>query len=164
MIELVLLVVIVGAVVLAIRKGAAAAPDQPLIVQRPGQYHITLAPQLDSSLGFVEAVAQRLAGDQRPAGDVSTRYFRVRREDVPAESFYLLAIAFRKGMFFIQAIVPRPLRDAENHLADLREFSEAVLLHYPPVPPLDAGGPEKIDGAVEEVASQSGVVVGKLVA
>lgn len=164
MIELVILIVVVAAVILAIRKGGAAVSDEPLIVQRPGQYHITLAPQLEPSLGFIETVAQRLAGDSLPAEDVPTRYFRVRRADGQAENFYLLAIAFRKGMFFIQAIVPRPLRDAESHLADLREFSEAVLLHYPPVPPFDAGGAERIDAAVEEVARQSGIVVGKLVA
>ncbi|HXU92909.1 MAG TPA: hypothetical protein VFP33_04570 [Gallionella sp.] len=164
MIELVLLVVVVATVILAIRKGDAAAPAEPIIAQRPGQYHITLAPQLGSSLGFIEAVAQRLAGDSLPAGDVPTRYFRACRADGQAESLYLLAIAFRKGVFFIQAIVPRPLRDEESHLVDLREFSEAVLLHYPPVPPLDAGGAERIDAAVEEVARQYGIAVGKLIA
>lgn len=165
MIELALLIVLVAAVVLAIRKGAAAVPDEPVVVQSPGQYHITLAPQLDSALGFVEAVAQRLAGNSHPAGDVPTRYFQVRRADAPAENFYLMAIAFRKGVFFIQAIAPRPLLlDAGSHLATLREFSEVVLLHYPPVPPIDAGGAGKIDAAVEEAARQAGAVAGKLVA
>ncbi|BBI98861.1 hypothetical protein FGKAn22_05540 [Ferrigenium kumadai] len=164
MIELVLLAVVVATVILAIRKGGAAVPVEPLIVQRPGQYHITLAPQLDSSLGFIEAVAQRLAGDSQPAGDTPTIFFQVRRAGGQAENFYLLAIAFRKGVFFIQAIVPRPLRDSESHLAALREFSDAVLLNYPPVPPFDAAGAERIDASVEEVAQQSGIVVSKLVA
>lgn len=161
MIELALLIVVVAVVVLAIRKGGGTI--EPVIVQRPGQYHITLAPQLDSSLGFIEAVAQRLAGDRHPAGDVPSRYFQVRLADGRPEDVYLLAIAFRKGVFFIQAIMPRPLQGgAASHLAALREFSEAVLLHYPLLPPVDAGGAEMIDAAVEEVARHEGIVAGKL--
>lgn len=165
MIELALLIVIVAAVILAVRKGGAAVPEEPVIVQRPGHYHITLAQQLDSARGFVEAAAQRLDGGHRPSGDTPTRYFRVQREGGRTEDFYLMAVAFRKGVFFIQAIMPRPLmREAASHLATLREFSEAVLLHYPPVPPLDAGGAETIDDAVGEVARHLGVAVGRLTA
>lgn len=155
MIELALLIAVVAAVVLALRGSGG----EPVIVRHPGQYHITLAPQLASSRGFVEALAQRLAGGSRPSGDTQTRCFRVGR----AEDFYLLAVAFRKGVFFIQAIAPHPLvRDEASHLASLREFSDAVLLHYPPVPPLDAEGADNMDNAVEEAARQAGGVAVKL--
>jgi hypothetical protein len=161
MIELVLLIAVVAAVVLAIRGSGGA--DEPVIVRRPGQYHITLAPQLDSERSFLESVAKLLADGNHPAGDAPTRYFRMGRAGVQEEDFYLLAVAFRKGVFFIQAIMPRPLvRDAASHLAALREFSDAVLLHYPPVPPLDEEGAGRIDAAVEEVARQAGVVVVRL--
>lgn len=163
MIELALLVVIVATVVLAVRSGAAGS-DQPIIVRSPGQYHITLAPQLGSSRGFFETVAQRLAGDGRPDGDTPTIYFQVRRTGAQAESFCLLAVAFRKGIFFIQAIVPRPLQRVESHLAALREFSDAVLLHYPPVPPLAMTGAETMDAAIEEVARKAGFEAERLVA
>lgn len=157
MIELALLIAVVAAVVLALRGGGGA--DEPVIVRLPGQYHITLAPQLESSRSFVEALAQRLVGGSHPSGDTPTRCFRIGRED----DFYLLAVAFRKGVFFIQAIAPRPLvRDDASHLASLREFSDAVLLHYPPVPPLDAEGAENVDNAVEEAARQAGAVAVKL--
>lgn len=159
MIELALLVIVVAVVVLALRK--RGAPGQPLIVQRSGRYHITFAPQLGSLREFLEAVAQRLAGGPHPAGNVPSRYFQLRRAG-QAESFCSLAVAFRSGIYFIQAIVPRPLQRDERHLADLREFSEAVLLHYPLLPPVDEGGAEMIDVAVEEVARREGIAAGKL--
>lgn len=162
MIELVLLIAIVAVVILALRKRGGT--DEPLIIRRPGQYHITLAPQLDSARQGIEALAQRLAGGLHPAGDVLTRYFRVIRGGGQADG-YLLAVAFRKGIFFIQAIMPPPLtRDEACHLATLRDFSEAVMLHYPAVPPADAEGGEKIDAAVDEAARQAGVTAVRLVA
>lgn len=161
MIELVLLIAIVAAVVLALRKRGGA--DAPVILQRPGLYHITLAPQLGSVRGFIESLGQRLAEDCRPAGDVPTRYFRVTRAG--DDEFFLMAVAFRKGICFIQAIVPRPLvTDAAGHLAALREFSETVLLHYPPVPPVDAGGAGKMSAAIGERARQAGLAADELAA
>lgn len=153
MIELVLLIAIVAAVVLALRKRGGT--DAPLIVQQHGRYHITFAPQLDSSRQDIEALAKRLVGDPHPAGDVPTRYFRMDREN----DSYLLAVSFRKGIFFIQAIVPPPLtRDRAAHLAVLQEFSGTVMLHYPPEPPVDEAGGEKMDAVIDEVARQAGMV------
>ncbi len=161
MIELVLLIAVVAIVLLALRGGGGT--DEPVIIRLPGQYHITLAPQLASSRGFIEGLAQRLAGGSHPSGDTPTRCFRMNRAGGREEDFYLLAVAFRKGAFFIQAIAPRPLvRDEAIHLASLREFSDAVLQHYPPVPPVDAEGAENMDNAVEEAARQAGVVAVKL--
>lgn len=165
MIELGLLVVVVAAVVLAIRKGGSAEPGEPVIVRRAGQYHITLDPQLDSFRGLMEDVAHRLTESVRPEGDVPTRYFQLRRDGERADGSCLLAIAFRKGVYFIQAISPRPLqRDAASHLATIRQFSEAVLVHYPPVPPVVEHGAEVIDAAVGEGARRAGISVGRLIA
>jgi hypothetical protein len=161
MIELVILIAVVAAVVLALR--VSGGTEKPVVIRRPGQYHVTLASQLESSRIFVETLAQRLAGGSHPAGDTPTCCFRIGHAAGRTEDFYLLAVAFRKGVFFIQAIAPRPLvRDDASHLATLREFSDAVLLHYPPVPPLDAAGAENVDNAVEEAARQAGAVAVKL--
>jgi hypothetical protein len=165
--ELFILIALVAAVVIGMRHGKPAAPDTPIIVQQPRQYHITLAPQLDFALGFVETLAQRLVKVCQPTRDTPTRYFQVSHKGAASQAngFYLLAVAFRKGIFFLQAISPLPLlHDTDSHLDTLRVFSDAVLLHYPPVPPIDEGGAGRIDAVIEEVAQQSEFVVSKLVA
>ena len=45
--ESLLLITIVALVVLAIRRGKPVVLDNPVIIHRRGQYHITLAPQLN---------------------------------------------------------------------------------------------------------------------
>ena len=59
MIELIILVILIALIVLAIRSGKSAALENPLIIERAGQYHITLAPQLNLAQSFIEAIAPR---------------------------------------------------------------------------------------------------------
>src|SRR4030067_2187277 len=59
--ELLLLITIVTRVVLAIRRGSPVAVDNPVIIHRRGQYHITLAPQLNRAQTFTEQIAGQFA-------------------------------------------------------------------------------------------------------
>lgn len=166
MLELAILAVLVSAVVLAIRFNRPALPENPVIVQQCGRYHITLAPQLDFALEFLETLAKRLDEACQSDGDISTRYFQVHYDDSAKQSggFYLLAVAYRKGIYFLQAIAPLPLlHDTDSHLNSLRLFSDTVLLHYPLTSPVDAGNTERMDALIKEVGQQSGLGISNMV-
>lgn len=153
--ELFLLIVLVAVVVLVMRGGKPVAPDNPLIVQRPGQLHITLAPQLNRAQTFIENIAKQCGRVGNPVGDVPTQFFEVRDSAVIAqgEHGYLLAASWRAGIWFFQAINPQPLLgDRDSRLNMLREFSEAVLLHHPLVEPLDDRYVQSLRHAVENAA------------
>ncbi len=160
--ESLLLITIITLVVLTIRRARPVILENPVIIQRPGQYHITLAPQLNRAQNFIEQIAGKFAQSHSPHGDVPGQYFEVRDPNVIArgESCYLLAVAVRGGMLYFQAINPQPLlRDADSHYKTLRKYSEAVLELHPLSEPVDEQGAEKLSGAVDTIASQMKIAV-----
>ena len=162
MYELFILALLVTVVVLSLRRGKPVAIDHPLVIQRPGQYHITLAPQLEGAQAFIEWIAAQFALLHPPQGELPSAYFSVPDPSVSAQEggFYLLAAAYRGGVLYFQAIIPQPLlRDADSHLKQIREFSEAVLALHPLKHPAGAGDAEKLCRAVEMAALQSNRVV-----
>jgi hypothetical protein len=102
--ELLLLTTIVTLVILTIRRGRPVILDNPVIINRPGKYHITLAPQLNRAQNFIEGIAKQI-GDIAPnTSDSATQYFAVHDEKICAsgEKLYLLAVALRGGMLYFQ--------------------------------------------------------------
>ncbi len=161
LVELFLLVLLIGIVVLVIRGGKPAVQDSPLVIHSPGNYHITLAPQLDHAQTLIGLIAAKFSQSHQPQGDIPTRFFEVRDHNVLSGegSFYLLAATYRGGLLYFQAIDPQPLlRDSDSHLKQVREFSEAVLALHPLGHP--AGGEaERLRGAVEMAAQQLKITV-----
>lgn len=90
------------------RPGKTPPLDNPLVIERPGQYRMTLAPQLNLAQPFVEAVAKQIGshGDAEP--DSATQCFEVRDKQVTAHGHdsYLLSITRRNGMLYFQADHP----------------------------------------------------------
>jgi hypothetical protein len=66
------------------------------------------------------------------AGNSSTNYFEVRDAEVKAHGrdFYLLAITFRNGKLFFQAISSHA-GFAQDRLHELIEFTQTVLINIP---------------------------------
>jgi hypothetical protein len=160
--ETLLVLTLVTLIVLTIRRAKPVILDNPVIIQRPGQYHITLAPQLNRAQTFLEQIAKQFIQLHPPEGDLPTQYFEVRDPKVfsQGESCYLLAVALRGGMLYFQAINPQPLiHDADCHYKTLHEFSEAVLQHHPLSKPADEPEAEKLSVAVDRVASQLQITV-----
>jgi hypothetical protein len=160
--ESLLLITIITLVVLTIRRGRPVVLENPVIIQRPGQYHIRLAPQLNRALTFIEHIAKQFIQLHPPERDLPTQYFEVRDPKVFSlgESSYLLAIALRSGILYFQAVNPKPLlRDADNHYKTLREFSEAVLQRHPFGEPADELWIEKLCSAVDMIANQMKITV-----
>jgi hypothetical protein len=155
--ESLLLITLITLVVLTIRRARPVVLENPVIIQRPGEYHITLAPQLNRAQTFVEKIAAQFSQTHSLQGDFTSRYFEVRDPKVFAQGAdcYLLAVTLRDGMLYFQAANPgKPQKDAASHLQTIREFSEKVLEQHPRTEPAEAKGTEQLDAAVETVAKQ----------
>jgi hypothetical protein len=160
--ESLLLITIITLIVLTIRRARPVILETPVIIQRPGQYHITLAPQLNRAQTFIEQIAKQFVQSHLPERDLPTQYFEVRDPKVFSRglSFYLLAIALRGGVLYFQAVNPKPLQhDTDSHYKTLHEFSESVLQHHPLSEPGDKGEGEKLIGSVETIAGQLKIAV-----
>jgi len=165
--ELLLLITIVTLVVLAIRRGKRVVLDNPVIIHRRGQYHITLAPQLNRAQTFIEQIARQFMLLHPPQGDLPTQYYEVRDPMVFArgESAYLLATSLRDGILYFQAINPQPLiYDADSHYKTLREFFVSAMMQHPRSTPADEQWAEKLRESTGKVAGQLNITVEALLA
>ena len=160
--ESLLLLTIITLIVITIRRARPVILQNPVIIQRPGQYHITLAPQLNRAQTFVEKIAKQYVQSHPPERDMPTQYFEVRDPKVfsKGQSSYLLAIALRDGILYFQAVNPNPKQpDADSHYKTLREFSESVLQHHPVSGPVDEQGAGKLHATVDRIAAQLTIAV-----
>ena len=64
--ESLLLLTIITLIVITIRRARPVILENPVIIQRPGQYHITLAPQLNRAQTFVEQIAKQFIQSHPP--------------------------------------------------------------------------------------------------
>lgn len=160
--ESLLLITLITIIVLAIRRGKPVILDNPLVIERPGQYHITFAPQLNQAQKFVEAIASQFNESGNRANDLASQYFEVRDPIVKPKDadFYLLAITLRGSMLYIQAVNPLPsVGGAASQFKNVREFSDKVLARYPLVQAVDEQASVLLTSAVEVAASQLKVIV-----
>ena len=165
MYELFFLVLLIAIVVLSMRRGKPAV-DSPLIIEQAGRYHITLAPHLEGAQTFIEKVAEQLAMSPPTSGELPSLFFEVRDPNVSANSseFYLLAVAYRGGVFYAQVINPQPLlRDADSYLKQVQAFSEAVMVLHPTKHLLDDAEVKMFCRMLEITAHQMNIIVTRLV-
>lgn len=135
MIEITLATIIITIiVVLTLRNTKRAVLENPVILNRTGQYHATLAPKLNIAQTFIEAIAKQMPGPRDASQNSYTQCFEVRDPEAAAigHELYLLAITMRHGMLYFQAIVPRPLiSDQDSHFNMLMESAHGALAHIP---------------------------------
>ncbi len=112
-----------------LRPGKTPPLDNPLVIERPGHYHMTLAPLLNLAQPFIEALAGRIGSSHDPAQYSATQYFEVRDNQVTAHGHdcYLLAATQRNGIMFFQAASPSG-GDQNSRRKIIGEFAEAVLV------------------------------------
>ncbi|MBI5435526.1 MAG: hypothetical protein HY937_00155 [Nitrosomonadales bacterium] len=147
------------------RPGKTPPLDNPLIIQRPGQHHITLAPQLNLAQPLVEAISKEIRAQVQAQENCATQCFEVRDKQVTAhgQEFYLLAITRRNGMLYFQAIAPRPLvRDRDSHFNTLMEFAHAALANVPAPDTHNAEAGEQIAAATISAAQQHQIEIKRL--
>lgn len=135
MIEITLATIIITIIiVLTLRNTKRTVLENPLILNRTGQYHATLAPKLNIAQTFIEAIAKQTPGPRDEGQNSSTQCFEVRDPEAAAigQELYLLAITMRQGLLYFQAIVPRPLiSDQDSHFNMLMESAHNALVSNP---------------------------------
>jgi hypothetical protein len=163
--ETLLTITILTLVILAIHRARPVVLENPVVIHRPGHYHIILAPQLNRAQTFIEQIAKPYILMHPPLEDIPTQYYEIRDPIVFAkgESVYLLAVTLRHGMLFFQAANPEPMQhDADSHIKTLREVSESALIQYPFIKPADEQWAKKLRDTVEKIAGQMQISVKEL--
>jgi hypothetical protein len=133
------------------RPGKTPPLSNPLVINRPGKYHVTLAPHLNLAQPFVEAIAQQLTESSERSGNCGTQYFRVTDKHVTSHGHdtYLLAITQRDGILLFQAAAPAGDTD---HLQTINEFASSVLDKFPITGEAEDGIDQEIVSTVQRVA------------
>jgi hypothetical protein len=111
MIELTLLTILFTIVVIVIKPGRTPPLENPLVIERIGQFRATLAPKLNLAQPLLECISKNLSEQARSLGDTNTLYFSVLDGDVKAHGadHYLLAITLLHGILHFAVCSPRPL-------------------------------------------------------
>jgi len=132
MIELTLVTLALLFVVFVVKPGRTPPLANPMVINRLGQYHITLAPQLNLAQPLIEDIAKHLGKPADLAQNSSTLCFEIGDPEVKAhgKKFYLLAITQRNGMLYFQ-VTTSPAIDPNQRVADLLGFADTVLLNIP---------------------------------
>ena len=137
------------------RPGKTPPLDNPLVIERPGHYRVTLAPQLNLAQPFIEAIAVQIIQPLDKDHHSRTQCFEVRDRQVTAHGHkhYLLAITQRNGMLYFQATAPRSLTP-DTPYETLMEFSNAVMANITVTGSHDTALDERIVSAVQITAQQ----------
>lgn len=137
------------------RPGKTPPLNNPLVIERPGHYRVTLAPQLNLAQPFIEAIAAQIGKPLDKDRYSQTQCFEVRDKQVTAHGHkhYLLAITQRNGLLFFQATAPRALTP-DTAYGTLLEFCDTVMASIPVTGAHDAALDERIVSAVQIAAQQ----------
>jgi hypothetical protein len=112
------------------RPGKTEPLNNPLVINRVGQFHAVLAPMLNLAQPLLENISRHLGEQDRQSGNSHPLYFRVKDKEVRAhgKDFYLLAATLRDGMLYFQATAPQ---DNNSDLETIRSFSDTEMLRHP---------------------------------
>jgi hypothetical protein len=159
LIELFILTTVTLVVLAMVRPGKTPPLDNPLIIERPGKYHMTLAPQLNLAQTFIEEIAKQLTPCTAEQ-DSTTLCFEVRDKEMTAhgQDFYLLAATQRNSMLYFQAIASQT-SDPKICTAALLKFADAVLVNIPRTASIDPALNEKIISTIKNAAQPRGISI-----
>ncbi len=143
------------------RPGKTPPLNNPLVIDRPGKYHVTLAPNINLAQPFVEAIAKELTSFGSRVGDSNTLFFDVLDKHVKAHGHdnYLLAITQRNGILLFQATSP------EGDLGPYQtiyEFAQDVLKRFPLAGEPDAAITKQIIHSAERIADNKRIDIKQL--
>lgn len=134
-----------------VRPGKTPPLDNPLVIERPGQYHMTLAPQLNLAQPLIEDIARLF--DATGSADCASQLFEIRDPEIAAHGHptYHLAVTCCRGMLYFQAAsVPGKLLAPYD---DITQFASATLSRHGIAGlPLHAPTAQAIQQAVQAAA------------
>lgn len=143
------------------RPGKTPPLDNPLVIERPGKYKMTLAPKLNLAQPFIEAISGRM--DKL---DISVQHgntvqcFAVNDKQVAANKsdVYLLAIIIREGMLYFLAEQPKS-DGPGNYLETIKNSAKDLLTDLPDNDDGSKTLGENILNAVKQVSQERGIAV-----
>lgn len=141
-----------------LRPGKTEPLQNPLTINRVGQFHAVLAPMINLAQPLLEGISRHLSEQNREIGNTQPHYFMVHDKEVKAHGadFYLLAATLRNGMLYFQATTPKT---SEGHLDTIHAFAEAELIHHPATQPHLAAADAELMAAMQAAANQRGIVL-----
>ena len=155
MIETLTIITISLLLLIYFRPGKTPPLDNPLVIERPGHYRVTLAAQLNLAQPFIEAIAAQIGQPRDNDRHSRTQCFEVRDKQVTAHGHkhYLLAITQRNGMLYFQAAAPKSLTP-DTPYETLMDFSSTVMANIPVTGSHDNALGDRIVNAVQITAQQ----------
>lgn len=134
MIETLTLITLSVIALILFRPGKTPPLENPLTINRVGQFHAVLAPKINLAQPLLENISRRVSEELRKS-NTSPLYFKVEDKEVKAhgQDFYLLAATLRDGVLYFQAASPNA---NQGDVDTIRAFSEAELSKHP-----EAGAP-----------------------
>ena len=164
MIETLTLITLCVLFLIFFRPGKTPPLESQLVIERPGQYKITLAPKLNLAQPFIEAIIDRLAksgvstqhGNARQFFAVGDRQVATAHGDV-----CLLAIIVREGMIHFIGVQPAS-GDAAKHLETIKANAKDLLKDFPASDERSKALEDSLLGAIREVSGERGIVVDQL--
>lgn len=161
MIETATLITLCMLFLIFFRPGKTPPLENPLVIERAGRYHVTLAPQLNLAQPYIEAVAREVGASSDATHSSATQCFAVHDKQVTAHGrdFYLLAVTQRNGMLYFQTA--RPSSDGEQ-LPVIREVADQVLARFPDAGEHDAALDDGLQEAAQQAAQLRNIVIKQL--
>jgi len=143
------------------RPGKTPPLDNPLVIERPGKYKMTLAPKLNLAQPFIKAISGQMDKLSLSAQHGNTvQCFAVNDKQVAANknNVYLLAIVLREGMLYFLAEPPKS-DDTGNYLETIKTSAKDLLADIPENDEGDKMLGENIVNAVQQVSRERGIAV-----
>ena len=134
--------------------------ERPVVIERGGNYRVTLAPRLNLAISFIERIAHSFRAQPALSGDSATLCLAVSDPSLKryAIETYLLAITLRHGMLYFQAM--QPVLKGDSPYRQLDEFAQAA--NMPPAKLSDAQQDERLLAAAEQTAAGHDISIQRL--
>ena len=132
MIETLTVITLAVLYIVFFRPGRTPPLKNSLVIERIGQFHMTLAPQLNLAQPFIEAIAGQVRPQIGESKDSTTQCFEVCDKQVSAHGHdcYLMAMTLREGILYFQAVSPKS-NDQHGLLDTIIDFADGVLSRIP---------------------------------
>jgi len=146
---------------LIFRPGKTPPLENPLTINRIGQFHAVLAPRINLAQPLLENISKRLTPEMRQSDNTPPLYFKVQDEEVKAhgQDHYLLAVTLRDGMLYFQATAPD---DKHGEIDTIRIYSDAELAKYPEARTRTENSNTALVDAIHAAAEQRGTTMTRL--
>lgn len=153
MIETLTIITISIIALLIFRPGKTPPLENPLTINRIGQFNAVLAPKINLAQPLLESISRIVTDEMRQSGNTPPLYFKVQDKEVKShgQDFYLLAATLRDGMLYFQATAPDK---AHSDLDAIRAFSEVELSKHPEAQPRSDGACATLADAIQAAATQ----------